>query len=95
MEDLRKHLEDIELVTREQVKHDIETYLKNNSTCSGIKVVCDNTNNLNDKFINVDVYYKEAWSTHYIVNNITIKRDKIKEVRKQRKKKLNTLYDSR
>ena len=66
-----------------QHKNEFQTY----------KVVCDQTNNPpNVKHMSADIYIQPKHTMGYMVNNITILPDRIKALRKLRKKKLEKLY---
>jgi hypothetical protein len=69
----------------------------NNKDIYGYNVVCDNTNNypyFRAKFIVIDVYLEEQKS-QFIAIKFQISTDKLKILRKLRKKKLEKLYDIR
>ena len=73
--------------------------LHNQDKIYDFHVVCDKTNNQFDKnYTNVDIYFKQKVSTEIMINNITImpneNKIRIDKLRKERKEKLKTLYDS-
>lgn len=72
------------------IKKHVDNFLYANYNNVNCKVVCDETNNpptMNDKYLNIDIYN----FTTYTKLNITIVRNKIKELREERIKKLNKL----
>jgi len=76
---------------RESIKVVLDRILFN-SYVNEYNIVCDETNNYDDNFINVDITIKTKAVPSFIAITTVIGKNKIRELKNLRKKKLNTIY---
>lgn len=97
MKELKEYLGKINLISEEYVKQKIENYMyiKYPYPYYEYKVVCDKTNNIDEKYMCINIYTKPQNTLNYTVNQIIIVKNKSKELRNSRKKKIKNLDDTR
>lgn len=98
MNSLRQYLNSIEIYDREFLIRETNNYLYTHIHGLHYNIVCDETNNTPetiDDFFIVDIYTQGYTDLFKMCDRLTIPRNKKKELRKLRKKKIITINDTR